>query len=114
MAVGHSAVGAEIVAADHAFGIEGLPALSRWEKLLDRNLHLDICLDTQATAILLCAGRAPALRHTKRTHGVSISWAGERIVSDDVELRDCTSRAMAADNFTQHFVSRDSGFRYAI
>jgi hypothetical protein len=37
-AVSHSTVEAEIVAADHAIRMSGLPALPLWERLLDRPL----------------------------------------------------------------------------
>ncbi len=72
--------------------------------LLDRTLHLDIYQDIQATVRIMITGRAPTLRHTKRTHGVCIARVIERVVSDDVELHDYMSSVMAADNFAKHLV----------
>ncbi len=42
---------------------------------MDRTFYF-LCLyrDYQATVRIMFAGKAPALRHTKSTHGVSISW----------------------------------------
>ena len=50
-AVSHSTVEAEIVAADHAIRISGLPASQLWERLLDRPLQLEVYQDNQATAL---------------------------------------------------------------
>ncbi len=72
--------------------------------MLGRKLRLDLHQDNQATARMMLTGRAPALSNIRRTHGVSIAWVNERAVSDDVELHDCMSTVMAADNFTMHFV----------
>ena len=58
-AVSHSAAEAEIVAADHAIRMAGLPAMPLWERLLDRPLALDVYQDNQATARIMSTGRAP-------------------------------------------------------
>ena len=58
IAVSHSTVEAEIVAADHASRMSGLPALPRWEKILDRpQVVLDVYQDNQATARIMSTGR---------------------------------------------------------
>ena len=88
-AVSHSTVEAEIVAADHALRTSGLPALPLWERLLNRPLQLELCLDNQATGRRMHTGRAPALRHIKRTHSVSVAWIHERVQSTDLNLNDC-------------------------
>ena len=72
-AVSHSTVEAEIVAAEHAIRMSGLPALPLWERLLDGPLALEVYQDNQATARIMTTGRAPTLRHIKRAHSVSIS-----------------------------------------
>ena len=72
-AVPHSTVETELVAADHAIRSRGLPALQLWERLLNRQLYLDVFQDNQATARIMTTGRAPALRHIKRTHSVSVA-----------------------------------------
>ena len=68
-------------------------------------LHVDLYQNSQATARIMSTGRAPALRQVKRAHGASIAWVIERIVLDDVVLHDCMSSVMAADIFTERFVS---------
>jgi hypothetical protein len=107
-AVSHSTVEAEIVAADHAIRSSGLPALQLWERLLNRELLIGVYQDNQATARIMTTGRAPTLRHIKRTHSVSVAWIHERVASDDIQLHDCVSAVMDADIFTKHFISRDT------
>ncbi len=106
-AVSHSTVEAEILAANHAIQSTGLPALPLWERILARPLALDVYQDNQATARIMSTGRAPTLRHIKRTHTVSIAWLHERVTGPDVRLHDCISSIMAADIFTEHFISRE-------
>ncbi len=106
-ATSHSTVEAEIIAADHAIRTAGLPALALWETILDRSISLDVFQDNQATARIMSSGRAPTLRHVRRTHQVSVAWLHERITSPDVILHDCISEVMAADIFTKHFTSKD-------
>ena len=99
-AVCHSTVEAELVAADHAISMSGLPALPLWEHIFDRPLALEVYQDNQATARIMTTGRAPTLRHIKRTHGVSVAWLHERVSGPDINLHDCVSDVMAADIFT--------------
>jgi hypothetical protein len=106
-AVSHSTVEAEIIAADHAIRTSGLPALVLWDKILGRANVLQVYQDNQATARIMSTGRAPTLRHCKRTHGVSIAWIHERLLGDDLQLNDCVSDVMAADIFTKHFINKD-------
>ena len=108
-AVSHSTVEAEIVAADHAIRSSGLPALQLWERLLNRRLFIVAYQDNQATARTMTTGRAPTLRHIKRTHSVSVAWIHERVASDDIQLHDCVSAVMAADIFTIPFSNQISG-----
>ncbi len=102
-ATSHSTVEAEIIAADHAIRTAGLPALTLWETILDRSIFLDVYQDNQATARIMSSGRAPTLRHIKRTHQVSVAWLHERVIGPDVNLHDCVSEVMASDNFYQAF-----------
>ena len=53
----------------------------------------------------MTTGKAPTLRHMKRTHGVSLAWVHERVSGDDVHLYDCSTQAMAADIFTKQFTN---------
>ena len=73
-AVSHSTVEAEIVAADHAIRMTRLPALPLWENIFNRPLVLEVYRDNQATARIMTTGRAPALKHIRRTH--SVRFAG--------------------------------------
>ena len=61
-AVSHSTVEAEIVAADHAIRMTGLPALPLWENIFNRPLVLEVYQDNQATARIMSTGRAPYIK----------------------------------------------------
>ena len=111
-AVSHSTVEAEIIAADHAIRMAGLPPLPLWETIRDRSLSLDVFQDNQATARIMTTGRAPTLRHIKRTHQVSVAWLNERVIGPDITLYDCVSEAMAAETVTEHLSIKTSGNRY--
>ena len=102
-AVSHSTVEAEIVAANHAIRTSGLPALELWDKILNCSNVLQVYQDNQATARIMSTGRAPTLRHCKRTQCVSVAWLHERFLGDDMVLNDCVSDVMAAEIFTKTF-----------
>ena len=99
-AVSHSIVEAELVSCDLGLRTMGLPALTLWEVLLGRPPKLDLYQGTQATMRILQTGKAPTLRHIKRTHQVSIAWLHERIGDPQIELHGCITDVMAADIFT--------------
>jgi hypothetical protein len=111
-AVSHNTVEAEVIAADHAIRMAGLPALPLWETVLDRPLNLDVFQDNQATARIMTTGRAPTLRHIKRTDQGSVAWLNERVSGPDIDLYDCVSEVMAADILTMHFMNKESGNRH--
>ena len=96
-AISHSTVDAKIVAAKHPIRTAGLPALPRWERILDRKVDLEVDQDNQATARIMSTGRAPTLRHIGRTHYVSVAWIHERLSEPGINPHDCVSDAMAAN-----------------
>ena len=100
-AVSHSTVEAEITAAGQALRTSGMPAIPLWTKILNRPVALELYQGNQAIGRIMATGRAPALRHIKRTYSASVAWTHERIRSPDVNLRDCVSDVMAADIFLQ-------------
>merc|ERR1711911_68134 len=73
----HSSVEAEIVAANEALRLEGIPALDLWEKILGRTPTITMYEDNQATARIITTGKYPKLRHVPRLHGVNISWLSD-------------------------------------
>ena len=78
-----------------------------WERLLDRSLALEVDQDNQATARVMTTGRAPTLRHIKRTRSASIAWLNERVLGPDITLNECISEVMAADIFTKRFTNKE-------
>ena len=95
------------MAANRAIRTSGLPALELWDKIFNRSNVLQVYQDNQATARIMSTGRAPTLRHCKRTHCVSVAWLHERFLGDDMVLSDCVSDVMAADIFAKHFINKD-------
>ena len=70
--VSHSTPEAEVVAADHAMRMYGLPCLDLWDKLLGRPAVLHFHEDNETAICAMRNGYSPALRHVKRTRGVCI------------------------------------------
>ncbi len=100
---------AELVAASDALKKTGLPMLSLLEPILQReHMALDMFQDNHATARIMTTGKAPTLRHIRRTHGVSLAFVHEVVTGEDVQLCDCSTKAMAADIFTKHFINPDA------
>ena len=75
--VSHSTPEAEIVAANSAVRLEGLPALQIWDTILQRKVQATLLEDNQATMQILKSGKNPALRHVSRTHRVNLAWISE-------------------------------------
>ena len=74
---------------------------------MNRPLQLEVYQDNQASGRIMRTGRAPALRHIKRTHSVSVAWIHERVQSTDVNLNECIYDVMAADMFANRFINKD-------
>ena len=68
--VSHSTPEAEIVAADHALRTAGVPALSLWDRLLNRRVVLEFHEDNETCMSAMRNGYSAATRHLHRTHGV--------------------------------------------
>jgi hypothetical protein len=75
--VSHSTPEAEIVAANAAVRLEGLPALQLWDIVLERKVIATLLEDNQATMQILKSGKNPALRHIARTHRVNFTWLSD-------------------------------------
>ncbi len=75
--------------------------------------NLDLFQDNHATARIMTTGKAPTLRHIRRTQGVSLSFVHEQVIGNDVQLYDRSTKAMAADVFTKHFVNPEA-WRHAL
>ena len=69
--------------------------------------------DNQATVKIIHSGKLEKLRHVDRTHGVQLSFLTVQIRVNRYELKDCHTRAMAADVFTKFFVNKDK-WKHAI
>jgi hypothetical protein len=102
-AVSHSTPEAEIVAADLSVRTIGVPSLSLWDKLFDRDV---VCLfhEDNAAMIQVCrTGKNPTMRHMGRTHRVDVLWLHERFKEPWLHLFYTESKMMRADIFTKGF-----------
>ena len=106
-AVSHSTPEAEIVAADLAVRVIGIPSLSLWDRLFDRDV---VCLfhEDNAAMIQVCrTGKNPTMRHMGRTHRVDVLWLHERFKEPWLHLFYTKSSVMRADIFTKGFDQPD-------
>ena len=71
--VSHSTPEAEIVAADFALRLGGLPCLDLWQMLLPHKPRLIAHEDNQAMMTVVKFGRNPTMRYLKWTHRVSVA-----------------------------------------
>ena len=103
--VSHSTPEAELVAADAAMRIEGLPSLTLWETLLHRTMKLNFMEDNSAAAQVIRTGKNPNMRHMGRTHQVCTHWLHETLglPSSPGQVINCPTEEMAADLMTKAF-----------
>jgi hypothetical protein len=106
--VSHSTPEAEIVAANAAIRLEGLPALQLWDVIFRRKVQVTLLEDNQATMQILKSGKNPTLRHIARTHRVNLAWISEVFRhNDQVSIRYCVTSEQAADIMTKGFINPD-------
>ena len=67
----------EIFSINLAMRTLGVPALTIWDLLLDRDVGLALMEDNDATIVIIKTGTNSALRHVSRTHGVNVAWLRE-------------------------------------
>ena len=90
MCVSHSTPEAEIVAANAAVRLEGLPALQLWDVILERKVIATLLEDNQATMQMFRSGKNPALRHIARTHRVNFDWLSDVFrTCDQMDIKYC-------------------------
>eukprot|EP00959_Pyramimonas_sp_CCMP1952_P465372 9488179-Pyramimonas_sp.AAC.1 len=100
----HSALEAEIVAADLALRKELLAALPLWEILLDRPVRCLFLEDNQAVCEVIRAGGSMKLMHLPRTHRIDASVVSEQLSRGLVQLQCERTQNEAADIGTKRFV----------
>ena len=101
--VSHSTPEAEIVAADHALRMFGLPGLDLWDVLLQRQVVLQFHEDNETCIGAMKYGYSPSMRHLKRTHGVCLRWLAERFATTSCDLFYERPVLQAADIYTKAF-----------
>ena len=108
--VSHSTPEAEIVAANAAVRLEGLPALQLWDVVLERKVIATLLEDNQATMRILKSGKDPALRHIARTHRVNFAWLSDvSRACDQMDIKYCSTHEQSADIMTKEFTNAEIG-----
>ena len=107
--VSHSTPEAEIVAANAAVRLEGLPALQLWDVVLERKVIATLLEDNQAIMQILKSGKNPALRHVPRTHRVNFAWLSDVFrTCDQMDIKYCSIHEQSADIMTKGFANADN------
>jgi RNA:NAD 2'-phosphotransferase (TPT1/KptA family) len=105
----HSTPEAEIVAADMAIRLIGLPSLQLWDCILGQGVRKLVAIfkeDNEAAIRVMSTGKNPTMRHMQRTHGLDLAWLCERFSRKEFTLEYCPTRSMCADIFTKGFTER--------
>ena len=101
--VSYSTPEAELVSANAAVRILGIPALELWETVLGRSFLLEFLEDNQSTIQIIKTGKNPTLRHVSRTHGVNAAWLYDVYEAGNFTMRYEVSDEMVAGIFTKAF-----------
>ena len=100
-ATSKSTAESELVSLSLSLFDEGLPMLSLWQKLTDKQIDLVIKEDNEATIKIAKKGFSPKLRSLARTHRVSLGAIHDAVTQDDVKLEHISTNEQAADIFTK-------------
>ena len=95
------------MAANLALRVEGLPSLTFWEQVLEREVEMTLYEDNKAAIQIFKTGYSPALRHTGRTHRISLAWLKEQFIEPNVHCSYTLSCTQSADIFTKIFSGRE-------
>ena len=105
----HSTPEAEIVAADMAIRLIGLPSLQLWDCILGQGIRRLVAIlkeDNEAAIKVMNSGKNPTMRHMQRTHGLDLAWLTEQFQKGDYRIEYSPTRSMFADVFTKAFTDR--------
>ena len=96
---------AEIVALTTILKEVVYPMLGLFEHIMGRKKVIPVVLeDNEATQKIVRSGKVDkAMGHVGRTHEIQIPWTADQFKAGNFVLRDCHTKAMAADVFTKYF-----------
>ena len=107
--VSHSTPEAEIVSANAAVRLEGLPALKLWDVILERKVIAMLLGENQAIMQILKSGNNPALRHIARAHRINFAWLSDVFRTyDQMDIKYCSTHEQSADIMTKGFTNADN------
>ena len=99
--VSRSTTEAEVVSLAYALFQEALPALSMLERILSRDVVLEVREDNEATIKVIRKGYSPKLRHIQRTHKVNLASLSEVFQDPNIQLDYVSTLQQVADLFTK-------------
>ncbi len=103
-AVSHSTCESEIVAADEALRVHGLPAQALWDVLLGHPARVEFREDNDAVVKVCKSGGSMKLMHMNRTHRVDAAFVADCFDDErGVNLRYTKTDDQAADICTKRF-----------
>jgi len=100
----------DLIAANSALRLMGIPSLDFWEALLGRKVTLEFREDNQTAIVVMKTGRNQTMRHLPRCHGISLSWLHEVISWETVKLVYQDTGGQCADIFTKVFKTAQTWF----
>ena len=85
----------------------GYPALDLWDLVMKsitgKRMEMEVWEDNQTCASIVRTGKTNELRHVHRVHGVNICAVHDSFAKKLFKLKDCHTKAQAADIFTKYF-----------
>ena len=106
-AMSNSSSEAEMIAMHLGLRKMGYPALDLWDLVMKsvtgKKMSFEVWEDNQTCAAIVRTGKTNELRHVHRVHGVNICALHDAYVKKLFTLKDCHTKAQAADIFTKYF-----------
>ena len=92
---------AEVVSMAHGVKTSGLPAVSFWETVLERNVQLTIGEDNETAITIAENGYMPIMRHLGRTQKTSVGFLGDCVADQLFQIEKVPTEEQVADIFTK-------------
>jgi hypothetical protein len=98
---------AELQAGYYALRMFGIPAITFWSLVFQREVVFTFHEDNQTMIRIMTTGKNYAMRYATRTARLPIAWMHERFQAGDINLKYEVSAQMAADIYTKAFTDAD-------
>ena len=112
--VAHFTPEADMVSANSAIRLMGLPSLDLWEVVLGRKVALDLIEDNESIIQIVKTGRNLSMRHMSRAHGVNVMWLHDMYHQGLLGMTYTRTEAQCADICIKPFLPTRNGMRLPI